>query len=529
MREMSATADIKELSVAARHAVRAADWPTVNRCARQILKRNTASPEGHFLSGQAAKAAGARDAAEKSFNRALRLDSRRYDAAIELAALYVDSGRYRESLLLLRDYRDHLGNSPLYLEMAASAFSRMDLQSEALALYRRACELQPDIDRFLAGLATCSVFLGDVTEARAIYERLLRRNPGHRRFHYELARLRRATDFRHVDEMKALLHHSEVPSRSNIFLYYAIGKELEDLEVWDEAFEYYARGGDAAKAHSPYDVETDIELIDTIIATCDESWLRQPPQYQPPESGSPMPVFIVGLPRTGTTLTERIISSHSQIGSVGETFFLPQALQEASGFPATPALNPDIIRASAELPPHALSSRYLHAVSYKLGPERMFVEKLPENYLLLGHIDRSFPRHFIVHLRRNAMDACFAMYKQSYFRYAYSLDDLGRYYSAYDRLMNHWRSLLGNRLIEICYEDLVKDPEREIRELLHRLGLPYEPACLEFDSSRAPTRTASAVQVREKIHTRSVDRWRRFESQLRPLQEYLTASGIAVQ
>src|SRR5690606_16053887 len=156
----------------------------------------------------------------------------------------------------------------------------------------------------------------------------------------------------------------------------------------------------------------------------------------------------------------------------------------------------------------------------------MFVEKLPENFLLIAHIVRSFPRHFIVHVRRNPMDACFAMYKQSYFRYAYSLDDLGRYYVAYDKLMHHWRSLLGNGLIEVRYEDLVTRPQVEVRRLLERLGLSYEPTCLDFAASNRATRTASAVQVREEIHTRSIDRWRHFERQLRPLREYLLKHGV---
>lgn len=522
---MAQNTDLEYLSLMARRAVRTGDWATVNRCARQILKRDQKSAEGHFLAGQAAKAAGANDASEKSFNRALRLDRRRYDAAIELAGLHVSSGRYREALPLLRGYRDPLANSPVYLEMAASLLSRMDLQAEALPLYQRACELQPGIERLRAGLAACSVFLGEVAEARAIYEQLLQHNPGHRRFHYELAKLRTATDSQHVDQMRALLAVSGTP-RDKIFLYYAIGKELEDLGSWDEAFHYYERGGDAVKAVSPYDVTADLELIDTIIETCDNAWLRASVKdaYRP---GGRTPVFVVGLPRSGTTLTERILSSHTTVGSVGETFFLPQALCKSSGFPGASALNANLFRGAAAVPPNVLASHYFDMVDYKLGPEPLFIEKLPENYLLIGHISRSFPRGVMVHVRRNPMDACFAMYKQSYFRYAYSLDDLGRYYLAYDRLMRHWRSLLGDRLIELQYEDLVTNPNKEVRQLLQRLDLSFEPACLEFESSRAPTRTASAVQVREKIHTRSVGRWRRFQRQLRPLQDYLARHGIA--
>jgi tetratricopeptide (TPR) repeat protein len=238
--------EIDNLSLTARQAARAGDWQTVSRCAKQILKRDRDSAEGYFLGGQAAKAEGRVDAAEKSFQRALAIDKRRYDAAVELAELYVRLQRNREAVALLRSYTGHLGNSPLYLDMAASAFSRMDLHEEALPLYRRASELQPEIERFRAGLAACNVYLGEVDEAQHVYEELLLRHPGHQRFHYELARLRTATDLQHVSQMKAVLDRAALPDRENIFLYYAIGKELEDLGSWDEAFEYYERGGNAA-------------------------------------------------------------------------------------------------------------------------------------------------------------------------------------------------------------------------------------------------------------------------------------------
>jgi len=131
-----------------------------------------------------------------------------------------------------------------------------------------------------------------------------------------------------------------------------------------------------------------------------------------------------------------------------------------------------------------------------------------------------------VHLRRNPMDACFAMYKQSFFKFAFTLDDLARYYVAYDRLSRHWREHLGDRIVEVEYEALVSDPDGQIRSLLERLGLDFEPACLDFHLNTAPSATASTVQVREKAHTRSVLRWKKFERQLQPLRDSLQAAGI---
>lgn len=525
---MKSTSRKDELSSKGRAQVRSADWPAVEACARQILKLDKDSAEGHFLFGLAAKGRSRSAAAEKSFLRALKKDPRRYDAAVELAEMHAKSQRNADALALLDKFVPMLGNSPLYLEMAAQALSRLDLHEQAWPLYKAACSLQPEVERFQSGLAGCSVFLGQADDARRIYQALLEKHPDHQRFHYELSQLAKATDLRHVEQMELVLRSSASPPPRNIFLYYALGKELEDLERWEEAFRYYELAGNAAKSVSPYDVSFDLELIDTVISVCDKPWMHDGPAGPGSRSSERLPIFIVGLPRTGTTLTERIIASHSQVRSIGETFFMQMAIRQESGLKASDSMNGAIIRAAARRKPGNIADRYFDAVRYKLGDEPMFIEKLPENYLYLGFIAKGMPDARIVHLRRHPLDACFAMFKQSYFRYAYTLDDVGRYYVAYNRLMEHWRSLLGDRLIEVTYEDLVSHQERETRKLLDCLGLEFENACLEFEKNTAASSTASAVQVREKVHTRSVNRWRHFERQLQPLKSYLEAHGIIV-
>ena len=159
----------------------------------------------------------------------------------------------------------------------------------------------------------------------------------------------------------------------------------------------------------------------------------------------------------------------------------------------------------------------------------MFLEKYTYNYLYLGFIAKAFPNAPIIHLQRNPMDACFAMSKQPFFSFAFTVDDLARYYLAYDRLINHWRSILGDRLIEVSYEVLVTDPENETRQLIDKLGLDFEYACLKFDKNTAPSATASSVQIRDKVHSRSVNRWRHFEKHLIPLWHKLRGAGIDVE
>jgi tetratricopeptide (TPR) repeat protein len=519
--------NLTQLSAIARRAVQTGDWGTADVFARRILKQYRKSPEGHFLSGLVEKAAGRANKAISAFSKAISLDSDRYDAAIELANQYVISLRNDEALVLLKRYESRLGNSPLYLDMAANAYSRLGLHASAWPLYQKANSLQPGIDRFEASLAACAVYLGKIEEAKAIYLDLLKKHPGHQRNHYQLSGLEKAKDASHVEQMQKILDATRLPAKQNIFMYYAMGKELEDLERWQEAFHYYKLAGDTVASVANYDVGMDIKLIDKIIEVCNSDWLAADNDKGGSNKFRKTPIFIVGLPRTGTTLTERIVSSHSLVESVDETFFMQNVIRRVSGVQSSDNMSPEIIEAAAKKNISLIARGYMSAIDYRLGDKPIFIDKLPENFLFLGFIAKAFPDAHVIHLRRNPMDSCFAMYKQSFFKYAYTLESLGRYYVAYDRLRRHWQGVLKDRVIEVAYESLVAEPEIQIHALLGRLGLEFEPACLDFHLNQAPSATASMVQVREKAHTRSVNKWKYWARELQPLRDHLEQAGIS--
>jgi tetratricopeptide (TPR) repeat protein len=513
----------EQLSNAARQAVVAQDWAQVGSCAMEINRLAPADAEGPFLMGLVHKAARRAAAASEQFEEALSRNTERYDAAIELASQRLLLNRYAEARDLLGRYQERLHDSPLYLDMAAQAFFAMGHYEQAWPLYQRACELQPDIEIFQAHKAACAVYLGDIESARTIYKSLLKRHPKHQQTHYELSQLARARDDRHIKQMRKILSKADDTPAKNIYLYYALGKEYEDLGRWDDAFRFYKKGGDAVKSIGQYDVADDVSLIDKVIETCTAEWLREGAATNTTEK---TPIFIVGLPRTGTTLTDRILSSHSEVQSAGESQLLQMVLRDGTRAGNQIGINRQQLEAAALRDPESIARAYVEAISHRLGEEPFFVEKLPENVLYLGFIAKAWPDAKIIHLRRNPMDACFAVYKQSFFRFAYSLDDLAQYYLAYDRLSRHWRETLGSRLVEVHYEELVADPETRTRRLLSELGLKFEVACLNFDQNAAPVATASSVQVREKVHTRSVEKWKKFERQLQPLREQLEQGGV---
>jgi tetratricopeptide (TPR) repeat protein len=526
------TSELERMAATGRRAVQSNDWPTVGACATEILKRDQDHPEGHFLLGLAEKVAQRPAKAAAAFAKVLELDAGRYDAAVELANQHSIGRRNADAAALLASYEPKLVNSPRYLDMAATIYTEIGMAEKAWPLYQQANQLQPDVPLFQANLAACGVYLGKIQESKAIYQALLERTPNHQRNHYHLSRLERAADTAHIEQMKQVLASTGLPPERNIFLYYALGKELEDLGQWQEAFSYYKKAGDAVTAVARYDVGEDIALIDKVIEVCSEDWLAAGPKSVPTEITGKTPVFIVGLPRTGTTLTERILASHSRVESLGETLFMQMNLRLLSGVQSVESMTPAMIEAVAGCDIGLLANAYLNSVNYRLGDKPMFIDKLPFNFLYLGFIAKAYPDARLVHLRRNPMDACFAMYKQVFtwaYKFSYSLEGLGQYYVAHERLARHWQRVLGDRLVEVDYEALVADQEGQTRKLLDRLGLEFEQGCLDFDKNKAASATASSVQVREKIHTRSVARWRNFEEQLQPLKEMLESAGIAVE
>jgi tetratricopeptide (TPR) repeat protein len=525
-----APGELQRLSTAGRSAVQANDWRTVESCAAGILGRDATDPEGWFLRGLAEKAARHPIRAADAFAKALECDPGRYDAAVELANQHAIGRRNGAAADLLASYVDQLHNSPRYLDMAGTVYADIGMPERAWPLYRRANALQPGAPLFQANLAACSVYLGRLEEARELYQSLLARAPGHQRNHYHLSRLGRARDDSHIRQMEAVLQSSNLPPDRNVFLYYAIGKELEDLGRWEHAFRYFRMAGDAVASVANYDVSTDIALVDSIIEACGSQWLATRPGQVPAAAVGARPIFIVGLPRTGTTLAERILSSHSRIQSIGETEFIQMTLRRISAVESVEGMSPAMIAAAARCEIGMLAEGYLESVQYRLGSKPFFIDKLPFNFLYLGFIAKAWPDAGIVYLRRHPLDTCFAMYKQVFtwaYKFSYRLEGLGRYYIAHDRLLRHWRATLGDRLIELEYESLVMDQEHQTRGLLERLGLEFEPACLEFERNDAASATASSVQVREKIHSRSVQHWKHYERELQPLRDMLEAAGIA--
>lgn len=397
----------------------------------------------------------------------------------------------------------------------------------ALAAYRRAAELAPGDPAGQANLASALATIGATEAAGKVLDQLLAAAPLDADAHYNRATLRRVNPaHNHIPALRAALRQQPPDAAP---LHYALAKEYEDCGEHPLAWQQLQRGAALRRARLSYKVERDEQAIADIASRFDARWWRR---QQVAASGarerSPGPVFVLGLPRSGTTLVDRMLASHSQVASLGEINDFAFALMRAAG-PHRGKADLMALAAALELAP--VGQDYLASTEQYGAAAPRLIDKTPLNFLYLGLLVAALPGARIVHLRRHPLASCHALYK-TLFRmacpFSYDLDDLGRYYIAYHTLMQHWRRLLGDAWLDLDYEQLVQQPEPVARELLAYCGLEWEPECLEFHRNPAPVATASAAQVRQPIHRESLALWRHHREALAPLAARLERAGIGV-
>lgn len=414
------------------------------------------------------------------------------------------------------------------LDTIGVVLSRAGLHERAVACFERAVAAEPSRASLHFNLASSLKFLGRFDEAEAAYEACLGRDQRYWRAHSALSQLRRQTVERnHLERLEALLAGADLDADAELHLRHALAKELEDLGRHAESFAQLVAGKARRRATLGYDFERDRELFDALVRLFTEP-------IAPPAPGAPAdaPIFVVGMPRTGTTLVERILASHSQVASAGESQNFGVLLKRAVGTPSPRVLDVETIARSTSIDLPAVGRAYLERTRPASDKPR-FVDKMPLNFFYLGHVARALPGARMVVVRRHPLDTCLSNFRQlfalglSYYDYAYDLLDTGRYYLAFDRLVAHWRRVLPGRIHELAYEQLVADPPAETGRLLRHCGLEWEDGCLAFERNPAAVATASAVQVREPIHARAVGRWCHYERELQPLMRLLAEEGCA--
>ncbi|MDO7837558.1 tetratricopeptide repeat protein [Sphingomonas sp. CL5.1] len=448
-----------------------------------------------------------------------------FDAGLMRAEAAVHEGRYADARAALAGLEPAAWDDPRRLLRLAEFHSHMGRPIEAERCCARAVALSPNDTRALYDLAAASIALGRLDAAEALFDRVIADRSDDWDAWANRSTLRRATVERnHVAALETALAESGGDAEARIALGHALAKELEDLGRYDAAFAHLKDAAAARRARLSYRVADDAATMEAIAAAFPADLLRD----APPPSSEPGPIFVLGLPRSGTTLVDRILSSHSRVTSLGEIQDFALALiAQARGARD----KGDLIRRSAAMDHAALGRAYRARTAGRTPDAPFAIDKTPLNFLYIGLIALALPEARIVHVRRGAMDGCFAMFKTLFrmgYPFSYDLHDLAAYRITYERLMAHWRAALPGRMIEIDYEALIADQAGESRRLIEGCGVEWEEACLAFHANPAPVATASAAQVRMPIHDRSVGLWRRYEQGLAPLAVALSAAGIAL-
>ena len=508
-------------------ALQAGDIGTAEKCCHAVLSANRNVPQAHFLVGLIALEMKNRKIAANAFHTVTKLDPKNTGAWAQLAKLFSQMGYTLRADEALRRAEEIGTSIPMVQNLMGAVNTTLGEYGKAQSWYHKAYLGEPNNPAFGVNLANAQSFNGDVTGAEETITGVLARHRDNPQGHWILAGLRKAVDDMHAKEMEALAEKHAADPHAAAFLNYGAGKEYEDLSLWDRAFPAFLKGAQARRKTISYDEREEERLFKTLVETCTPRWFDS--ARSSVESSAP--IFIIGQPRTGTTLIERIVTSHSDVVSAGELqqFYLSMRRQAKADTPAR--MSADLAVSAAAVDPDVLGKAYIASTVKQAGGAPHFVDKMPVNYLYAPYIARALPNAKIIHLVRDPMDSCFSSFKQLFadaYPHSYDLGEMARHHVRYLELMKNWRDLLGERMLDVFYEDTVQDLEANARRIIKFLGLPWQDECLQFHEQKTSVSTASAVQVREPAHTRSVGRWRRYETSLQPVAEILRAAGVDI-
>jgi len=456
------------------------------------------------------------------FSRALELDSEHRDALNNMARALRMLSRFDQARALLERLVALEPGRPGPLRVLADVQTKTGDVTGAIETFQEALALDPDDPRIRLGLGDACESAGRFRQARQQYLAILRREPESPLALSRLLQLREgdvASEL--VETAERLAAEPSTPEDGRIRLNIALGYHADRAGDYRQAFTYLRRGYDAQARRDPFDSDGYTRAIDRIIDTLDDAFYREATN-----SGldSERPVFVVGMPRSGTTLTEQILASHPRVAAGGELSMLLKVSYQVGELSRSGKPYPEGLLTTGRVALRRMGRRYLEQLDKVSPTADRVTDKLPFNFMHLGVIALLFPGAKVVHCRRHPLDNCLSCYFTSFadqIRFANRLDTLGRYYLDYHRLMEHWKRVLPIEILDLPYEGLVDDTEGQARRLLAHCGLPWDDACLAFYNTERGVRTPSRWQVRQPIYRGSVERWRNYTEELAPLRDLL--------
>lgn len=457
---------------------------------------------------------------------ATKLDSKNAEPFYNLALAYVDAGQIDQAIAAYRKAVKLNPKHGLAWNNLGSALEQQGNKKSALLAYENAVEINAGHAEAQNNRGAIYSEMGRLDEARSSFNAAIASAPAFVEAHYNLSSLKTyTTDDPHLSILEKIYPQRESLADSARIRYtFALGKALDDIGRYDEAFKAYEEGNRLQHFLLPVDEDAADELLAEITKVFTPEFFAKRKQWVGEVDPKRVPIFIVGMPRSGTTLLEQILATHPSVYGAGELTELNAVVYEATGQQDNKPFTNHIISLSEEQV-RKIGERYLAQV-WKLAPKSKFItDKMPANFFYLGLIHLALPNAKIIHAMRDPMDSCFSCYSRLFndtMEFAYDLDSLGKYYRRYITLMKHWHEVLpSNTILDLSYEELVADTEKQARRVLEFVGLPWDQNCLEFHKNDRLVKTASVAQVRKPIYKSSLARWKHFKKHLQPLLQYV--------
>ncbi|MBW8191856.1 sulfotransferase [Neiella marina] len=521
---------VEQLHKAAQQALNQQNFKAAHQYCLQILQQQPQHADSYFLLGMIAAAMGQMNKSLQLVEQALALVSNNAEYQAQHAKILALLNHPSEATASAEKAQQLVSASDaVTLDTIGVVYSRLGQHRQAADLFEKVCQLRPNQASYWFNLAASARFNGNFEQARHAYEKVIALQPHHYAAHSSLSDLGDLSEQQNHIERLLKTRAACQSVDGQVHLGHALLKEYEALGQYPAAFDALTQGNQQKKQQLNYQSQDDQALFDAVIAAFEQQQEAVAQGYNTAE-----PIFITGMPRSGTTLVDRIISSHSKVMTAGELQNFGIELKRASATPSNRVLDPQTIAQASSLDPALIGERYLQSTRPQTGQTPHFTDKMPLNFFYLGLIARALPSAKLIWLDRNPMDTCVSNFRQlfalnfSYYNYSYDLLDTGRFYLQFRRLMNFWQQQLGDRLLRVHYESLVANPETEIRRILAHCELEFEPQCIDFHLNESPVSTASAVQVRQPINSRSIGRWKRYEQQTQALQQLLQQHQIIV-
>jgi tetratricopeptide (TPR) repeat protein len=451
---------------------------------------------------------------EALLRRAIEIAPNFMPARTNLAMVLGRLGRPAEALELMDELFRAEPDSLGHLNLKAATLGRLGDFEPALALYEQVLERAPNQPRVLLSYGHMLKTVGRRDQAVGAYRKAISLNPALGEAWWSLANLKTVKfDDSDLAAMEQALGIAGLKDEDRFHLDFALGKALHDAGRPDEAFDHYSAGNALRRRYHPFNLDRFSTLVDRSIELFTPAILSQAGGNIAPD-----PIFIVGLPRAGSTLIEQILSSHSLVEGTTELPDMPAVARQGGKYPTSVVgLDADERRLAGE--------EYLKRSAVQRRTDRpYFIDKLPNNWMFVPFIHLVFPNAKIIDARRHPLACCFSNFRQHFARgqdFTYDLEDLGHYYSGYARLMAHVDAVLPGRVHRVIYERMVDDTETEVRRLLDYCGLDFEPQVLEFYKTERAVRTPSSEQVRQPIYRDATDEWRAYETHLGALKDAL--------